>query len=365
MRTWQNVSRFLAPLVFAAVGMTHPLCAAHPKVAFDLGYIVECQDVTSQAFAMSHEGEKVVEANLRVSVRLESGEEKDIDQLLFEITSPSERLRIIDFLPRTQIEPEADNIEVVKTSETIHSVGATVGATIAVSGGTKNGNAMMTSALPAANANSSHRNQLTETTKKIPAGRAIVTSGTLENEHGVFFKLRRTAAGTFEGIKPFSFRFAVPTDWRGDWLVISCTARGTVSRYFFKSIEEIGTNKAFLGLHLAGDAAAERAALDMAQAQEDYFAAKPPRDRFDLIISTLATEARPWRDASHTRRVSAAVKTPVTCLKPVGTGGVFHFLTHKTPACEVCNMLKRSLDHIASFSDAPDWHPEAASDRDD
>lgn len=350
MRTWHNFSRFLAPLVFAAVGITRPLCAAHPKVAFDLGYVVECQDVTPPAFAMTHEGEKMIEANLRVSVRLESGEEKDIDQLLFEIVSPSERLRIVDFLPRTQIEPEADGIEVVKTSETIHSMGATVGATIAVSGGTKNGNAVMTSALPAANANTSHRNQLTETTKKIPTGRAIVTSGTLENEHGVFFKLRRTVAGTFEGIKPLSFRFTVPKDWRGDWLVISCQARGTVSRYFFKSIEEIGASKAFLALHLAGDATAERAALDISQAQEDYFAAKPPKDRFDLIISTLATEARPWRDPSHTRRVSAATKLPVTCLKPVSSGGVFHFLTHKTPSCEVCNTLKRSLDHIAGIA---------------
>lgn len=364
MRTWQYTSRFLAPLVFAAVGITRPACAAQPKVAFDLGYVVECQDVTSPAFAMSHEGEKVIEANLRVSVRLESGEEKDLDQLLFEITSPSERLRIIDFLPRTQIEPEADNIEVVKTSETIHSVGGSVGATIALAGGGKNGSATVTSALPAANANASHRNALTETTKKIPTGRAIVTSGTLENEHGVFFKLRRTAAGTFEGIKPFSFRFAVPSDWRGDWLVISCQARGTVGRYFFKSIEEIGTSKAFLALHLAGDADAERAALDMALAQEDYFAARPPKDRFDLIISTLATEARPWRDASHTRRVSAAVKTPVTCLKPVSTGGVFHFLSHKTPSCETCNMLKHSLDRVANFSGGPDWHAPAAASGD-
>lgn len=361
MRIWQSTWRFFVPLVFAAVGITFPVCAAQPKVAFDLGYVVECQDVTSQAFAMSHDDEKVIEANLRVSVRLESGEEKDIDQLLFEITSPSERLRIIDFLPRTQIEPEANNIEVVKTSETIHSLGGSVGATFALSSGGKNGSAAITSALPAANANTSHRNQLTETTKKIPAGRAIVTSGTLENEHGVFFKLRRTAAGTFEGIKPFSFRFAVPSDWRGDWLVISCQARGTVSRYFFKSIEEIGTSKAFLALHLAGDAAAESAALDMAMAQEEYFAAKPHKDRFSLVISTLAMEARPWRDSSHTHRVSAAVKTPVTCLKPVSSGGVFHFMTHKTPSCEACNMLKRSLDRVAGFSGAPGWHADDAA----
>jgi hypothetical protein len=362
MRTCQIIRRLFVSLVFMAASMAFPAYAAQPKVSFDLGYVVECHDVTPQAFAMLHPDEKVIEANLRVSVRLESGEEKDVEQLQFEITSPAERLRIIDFLPRTQIEPDANNIEVVKTSETIRSLGATVGATIAVSGGGTSNYATVSSALPAANANASHRNQLTETTKKIPSSRPIVTSGTLENEHGVFFKLRRTAAGSFEGIKLFSFRFAAPSDWRGDWLVISCQARGTVNRYFFKSVEEIGASKAFLALHLAGDVTAERAAQELAQAQEDYFAVKPPKDRFDLIITTLATEARPWRDAAHTHHVSADVKTPVTCLKPVSTGGVFHFASsRKSPACEACTSLKRTLDHIARFSSAPGWHVDEAA----
>ncbi|HET6882919.1 MAG TPA: hypothetical protein VFI31_22310 [Pirellulales bacterium] len=357
---------FIASLILAAANLAFPVYAAQPKVSFDLGYVVECRDVTPQAFAMLHPDEKVIEANLRVSVRLESGDEKDLDQLQFEITSPAERLRIIDFLPRSQIEPDADNIEVVKTSETIHSLGASVGATLAVSGGSKNGSATMTSALPSGNANSTHRNELKETTKKIPTGRPIVTSGTLENEHGVFFKLRRTAAGSFEGIKLFSFRFAAPSDWRGDWLVISCQARGTVTRYFFKSIEEVGASKAFLALHLAGDATAERAAQEMAIAQEEYFAAKPPKDRFDLIITTLATEARPWRDTAHTHHVAADVKTPVTCLKPVTSGGVFRFAAaRKSPACEACTTLKRALDHVARFSSAPGWHIDEAAASDE
>src|SRR5690348_5351431 len=110
-------------LMVLVIGFASSTLADQPKVAFDLSYVVECRDVTSQAFAMLHPDEKVVEANLRVSVRMEKGEEKDIEQLLFEITSPGERLRVIDFLPRTQIEPEeADSIEVVKTSETIRSL---------------------------------------------------------------------------------------------------------------------------------------------------------------------------------------------------------------------------------------------------
>jgi hypothetical protein len=358
MRT-RIIQPFFALLVLA-IGAARPAHAVQPKVSFDLGYVVECHDVTPQAFAMLHPDEKVIEANLRLSVRLEKGEEKDVDQLQVEITSPGERLRIIDFLPRTTIEPEAaDNIEVVKTSETVRTLGATLGTTLAVGGGNGHVNgAVVTSALPAGNANATHRHELKETTKKIPTGRPVVTSGTLENEHGVFFKLKRAASGSFEGIKLFSFRFAVPSTWRGDWVVISCQAQGTVSRYFFKSIEEIGSTKAFLALHLAGDAAAEQAANELAQAQEGYFAVKAPKDRYDLIITTLATEARPWRDASHTHHVATAVKT-VTCLKPVTSGGVFRFAAnHKQPPCEACNLLKQSLDGTARFSAAPGWHAD-------
>ncbi|HWB08328.1 MAG TPA: hypothetical protein VG826_03855 [Pirellulales bacterium] len=355
----------LAVVVGTAFGPSTPAVFANgPKVGFDLGYMVECRDVTPPAFAMVHPDEKIMEADLRVSVRVEKGEEKDVEQLEFEITSPAERLRIVDFLPRTLIEADvADHIEVVKTTETLRSVGATVGTTISIGAGNEHANgAVVTSALPAANANATHRNELKETTKKIPPGRAVVTSGTLENEHGVFFKLRRSAAGTFEGIKPLSFRFVVPAKWHGDWMVISCTATGNVKRYFFKSTEEIGTAKAFLALYLAGDARAERAALEMAEAQERYFAVKPAKDRYDLIITTLATEARPWRSSSQTHTVAGSVRTPVTCLKPPTSGAVFKFAAEEKPAAgKACNWLKQTLDRVARFSAAPDWRGDEAT----
>ncbi|HQU47188.1 MAG TPA: hypothetical protein PK867_30565, partial [Pirellulales bacterium] len=213
-----------------------------------------------------------------------------------------------------------------------------------------------TSAFPAGNANATHRNELKETTKKIPPGKVVVASGTLGNEHGLFFKLRRTSAGTFEGIKPFSFRFVVPSDWRGDWLLLSCQARGTVKRYFFKSSEEIGAAKAFLALHVAGDAVAERAALELAEAQQQYLAAKSSKDRYDLI-DALATEAQQLRMADA--RSSNGGKTAVTCLKPV-TSGVFWF-AEKPPACDACNRLKQSLARVARFSAVPTRYAHAVS----
>lgn len=342
----QGSCQLLATLVMIAVPLSSTVAANQPNVEFDLGYVVECHDVTPQAFAMLHPDEKVVEANLRVSVRMDKGDEKDVEQLQFEITSPGGRLRVIDFLPRTQVQAEsADAIEVVKTSETIRSLGATVGPTLALSGGNAQfqGGAVVTSAFPVGNANATHRNELKETTKKIPPGKAVIASGTLANEHGLFYKLRRTPAGTFEGIKPFSFRFVVPGEWRGDWLVLSCEARGTVKRYFFKSTELIGARKAFLALHLAGDAKAERVAVELAAAEEHFLATKQGKDRYELI-NDLASEAQRRRSPDDRGA------EPVTCLKPV-TSGVFKFAVSEKPASTgPSHRVKQSLDRLAQFS---------------
>lgn len=333
--------------------------AASPKVSFDLNYQVECHDVTPQAFALLHPDEIVIEADLRVSVRLERGDEADLEELQFELTSPAERLRIVDFVPKTEIENDSvDGTEVVKTTETIHSLGAGVGPTFNVSGGAGNlyGN-VVTSALPNGSANATHRKELKETTKKIPPGKAVIASGTVENEHGVFFKLRRSARGSFEGTKPLSFRFIAPAAWRGDWIVLSCSATGRVRHYFFKSTETVGTAKAFLALHLAGDAEAERAGLELSEAQEQYFASKPPQDRYDLIITTLATEARPWRAGSHALNLSSPCKLPVAFYKHGASKSLFRLTskTAKCPSAEACVYLKQALDGVARFSAAPDW----------
>lgn len=347
-------------VAFVLFAIAWPASAASPKVSFDLGHQVECHDVTPQAFALLHPDEKVIEADLRVSVRLLQGNEADLDELQFELTSPGERLRVVDFVPKTVIENDSvDGTEVVKTTETIQSVGAGIGTTVSIGGGAGNvhGN-VITQALPNGSANATHRKELKETTKKMPPGKVVVASGTLENAHGVFFKLRRSAKVGFEGTQPLSFRFVVPADWRGDWIVLSCSATGRVKHYFFKSIEQVGTAKAFLGLYLAGDAQAERAGQELSEAQEQYFASKPPADRYDLIITTLATEARPWRDPSHTHNMSCPWKTAVTCYKPVATKHFFRFASKASPcpSGEACASLKQALDGVARFSAAPGWH---------
>lgn len=352
--------QFAVLLLSAGVWMSPSVAvyAGQPKVGFDLGYLAESRDVTSQAFALLHPHEKVIETNLRVSVRLLQGEEQDIEQLQFEITSPTERLRVIDFLPKTQIEPEStEGIEVTKTTETIHSIGASVGTNLAFSAGDGKHNSLtLTQAMPAANANATHRNQLQETSKKIPQGKVVIASGTLENEHGVFFKLKRSATAPFEGTKTLSFRFVVPSGWRGDWVVLSAQATGRVKRYFFKSVEACGDAKAFIGLYLGGDSDAARAALELAEGQEYYFANKPDKAGQAMAITELATAARPWQTLSSKPAKETSAKSGRACYKPfdpfcrdVDAQGA----TRKEVQASAA--LKQMLERLATFSDAIEY----------
>ncbi|HUY87951.1 MAG TPA: hypothetical protein VMV10_04370 [Pirellulales bacterium] len=349
----------LAAMALALAAWASPfkaVCAAGPKVGFDLGYAVECRDVTQQAFAMLHPDEKVIEANLRLTVRLERGEEADVEQLLFEISSPSERLRVIDFLPKTQLEVDAqDGVEVTKTTETIHSLGGSLGTNLAVTARDgKNNGLMLTQAMPAVNANTTHRNQTQETSKKIPQGKVVIASGTQDNEHGVFFKLKRSAVTPFEGVRTLSFRFVVPSDWRGDWVVLSAEAKGRVKRYFFKSVETCGQAKAFIGLYRAGDAEAERAALQLAEQQESYFANKSDKQCHDLAIAELALASRPWpASPSRTTREPAPFKIKRACYKPFDPFGLGDGQSDERATANAA--LKQTLDRVAKYSDAAEF----------
>jgi len=295
--------------------------AANPSAEFDLGYTVECRDVTPQEFAQSHPTEKMLEANLRISVRLSRGDEQDVEQLSFEVANPTECLRIVDFLPRTRLESDAgDGIEVTKTTETVHTLGVSGGSGVSISANSgKSHGSLGAQFAPSANAtaNTTHRDELKETSKRIPPGKVVVVSGTMHNEHGVFFKFKHSSTESFEGEKAVSFRFLVPADWRGDWMVVSAKALSTTKRsWFFKAAEPCGETKAIVGLYLAGAAAAERAAVEAAQAQQLYLGTQDGKKNANPVITQLSLTASSWRTAGPRKAVAPSrTAQATTCRK--------------------------------------------------
>jgi hypothetical protein len=244
-----------------------PALAGSPRVEFDLGYTAECRDVTTPEFAATHPAERIIEARFRISTLVSSGHERDLEELFITAQSTERRLRVHDFTPHNLLQSEfAEPICTTETDELTTSFDTGVGgtATAPVTFGT-------VTATPSTGARISKRNATTETTKRLPPQDLVLAAGTLDGEHGVFFKLKQNSQSAFEGAKEFFIRFIVPSDWRADWLVLTCEARGPNHWYKSKGHEISGQAKVLVSLHLEGDEAARQAARRMAAAQAAVF----------------------------------------------------------------------------------------------
>ena len=230
--------------------------AANTQVIFDLPDTIECVDVTPAKFSANHPGLKVIEAKLRISARITSGSETDIVDFLYVITSPGLRLKIQDYLPNTTLEStvEGDQIEIADTSESSKGTGedAHINYKVLGLGGT---------------ATQGTKKSESSKYKEIAPKELVVASGTTNREHGVFFKLRPSKEASLEGAKTFTCLAIVPKEWRGDWCVVSCAARGNAKSFFRKSITVAGVEQAHVGMYLSGDREARFRAEELCEVQ--------------------------------------------------------------------------------------------------
>jgi hypothetical protein len=232
-------------------------------VQFDCGAVVPCQEISSETSLAPHPRQKIIEAVVQVSVRIIAGQAEDVSELLFEIHSPGRRARVVDFEPKTVLESElTEPIKITRTAERQRSFGVGLGGGVAVPVGPTH-----VEAAPTANVGTSRREVVTKSIKRVAPKRAIVIAGTTHRQHGVFYKLRPSTQRTLEGVHELTCRFAVPDDWRGDWLLLSCRAEGIQTRYFVKSNVTCGDARYVLALHVAGDDDAREAAEHLADAQ--------------------------------------------------------------------------------------------------
>jgi len=333
-----------------------------PKVGFDLAYAVECRDVSDREFAKLHPDEKLMEADLHVSVRIDQGDEKDLDEVIFEIRSLDQRLRIVDFLPHTQVQSGAgEAVEVVKTTENTQSLGAGMGASLSLQRADTHGS-LNFQPLPTGTASTTHRKAITEKTKRLPPGKVAVASGTIDNEHGVFFKWHATATTSFEGVKPLSFRFVVPKEWRGDWMLLSAQARCHVKRHlFFKSTGTCGQAKVFIALYEQGDAEAQGAAHELAKTQETCFSREHDAKRRADMIAGLAAKATSRQNSpGHVRSPNMpfkACKILFSYFEPGHKSAASHG-PHRNKADNPQVSLKHALEQLAHCSNGQGYRDE-------
>jgi hypothetical protein len=252
----------LVLLLVLAPRQTGDARAAEPELAFDFGRTIECRDITPLEYLELYPDERIIEAKFRMSVRLESGDISDVSELRVEINDCDARLRVHDFAPRTRLESEyADAIETTKTVESHKAFTASLGGEIPCLGG---GVANVT---PTIGGELGGKEIVTEKIKRVAPMQPVVASGTINEEHGVFFTLRPSPTGTLEGVHELAVQFVVPAKWRGDAIRITCQASGHQKVLWMKQQAVWGYKSTPVALYLAGDAFARQAAMRFAERQ--------------------------------------------------------------------------------------------------
>ncbi len=280
----RRVLRTVTLLVVAWLGTVAVSCGT--QVVFDLPEVLECRDATPPDFASAHPALKVIEGKLRISARIVEGAESEIVDYLYVISSPDKMLRFQDYLPNTTLESAVgdDHIEVTDTTEDTKATDADarVGYRGIGIGLTKNKGAKKTE--------SNHYKQI------VPKA-LVLSSGTTDREHGVFFRLRPSNGATLEGAKEFTFLATVPKTWRGDWFTISCAARAKKKTLWSTSVVPAGLEQSQIGMYLVGDAEAAALARELRQVQESHDAvlaahlSKEADGLFDTMYATVSTQA--------------------------------------------------------------------------
>jgi hypothetical protein len=238
--------------------------AGSPQVAFDFGRVAECVDVTPAESEELYPGEKIVELKLRVSVHLLAGNINDVEEVRIEIGDSDNRMRVHSFSPGTQLTSHwSQDIEWCRTTEESKTLGASLGGELPTPVG-----GLIAHVTPTLSGGLTNGEKITEKQVRIAPKYAVVASGTISEEHGVFFKLRTSPQTSLEGTHEFTVRFIVPDNWRGDGVRVCCQATGTEKVLWMKQQATWAHACSGVALYLAGDAKARQAALRFADSRE-------------------------------------------------------------------------------------------------
>jgi hypothetical protein len=231
--------------------------AGNPKVAFDFARVVEVTDVTPAESDWIFPGEKLVELKLRVSVHLLSGNIDDVSEVRIEVGDNDNRMRVQSFSPSTQLTSHlSEDIQWSKTTEDTNSLAASLGGELPTPVG-----GLIAHVTPTISGGKTNHEKITEKQVRAAPKFAVVASGTISQEHGVFFKLRSSPQSSLEGTHELTVRFIVQEKWRGDAVRVCCQATGTEKVLWMKQETTWAHSCGGVALYLAGDAKARQAAV--------------------------------------------------------------------------------------------------------
>ncbi len=142
-----------------------------------------------------------------------------------------------------------------------------------------------------------------ETYHRLPNKQVVLASGTVNDEHGVFFKWRDSSQVSLEGAREVTIRFLVPRQWRGDWVQARCEMLATVRNYLGKKVESCEEARVVVAMYLSGDAVAQSAARELSEAQCSvvcHTVNKPNTSRKGSPVTEWLTLSPLFKTAGHT-----------------------------------------------------------------
>jgi len=248
------------PIYFSASVEAYAARGTPPRVYFDLAPAVACQDVTPSEFAEANPDEKLVQATFEVSSLIRSGKEDDLIQFFYRVESLKQTIRIVDYSPKTTLASDvAGNLSIEKKKEATNHIGLALTGPfdwpVKASGSGDLGSKSLGAV----------RYEL------LPQMVAVAASGTIHRGYGVYFKLRPSRGTSLEGAKELTVVFRVPTEWRGDYVQLSCNAIG-IRRGVVPPLDEravCGARRFIVPLYVEGDASAKAAAERLVRAESE------------------------------------------------------------------------------------------------
>ncbi len=301
-------SRLMIRLACTAIFLlsaTAASAAPRPIVEFDVADLVACRDVTPDDWKKDDSADRLIEASFSISSLLRRGTDRQVVHFLYRIESPERSLCVVDYLPKTQLATSVvGKVAVEKQREGSSSIGVNVsGKYDRLAAGTLSGSK-----------GSSDRSSLRY--ELLPPKELVAASGTIDRQHGVYFKLKPSKQTSLEGAKQFVCVFRVDRKWRGGLIRIHCEATaknpyGTIALPGGQTL--VGRVDFTSGLYLKDDRPARLAVAESVAAsrhravvQRDYEATleKDFAGQLKQAVDDVATVVRPFRPDRLIRRVT-------------------------------------------------------------
>lgn len=273
---------------------------AAPQVRFDVAQVVSCREVATPECLKERPRAPVMEVVFDVSARLVNGRESDLKRITYEITSPGQQLTFVAFAPTTLLASEtADGVITIEEHETPAQLN------IEYAGSQARLQAPLRTPI-----------DKKVTQKKVAPKTLLVSSGTFDRAHGVYFTFYQSPLDSLQRTQSLICYFEADAGFRADYVRLVCRAETDESAA--EDHTDAGTSQFQIALYREGDGEARTAADHLADRQQEFNRAatayrhlppieKPrPASPFNSFLHLVSGE--------HSNRSRAAA---TTAMKPV------------------------------------------------